>query len=95
MFVQAQSKIKMSTFFGCILKWLQPLTAHSRQLLCVQPNDSGKRNTAKSCTEYSQCICSVLLQDLSGSITLLLTILKEILFFSSGHGAIMAYVKNL
>ena len=61
MFVQAQSKIKMSTFFGCILKSLQPLTVHSRQLLCVQPNDNGKRNTAKSCAEYSQCICSVYL----------------------------------
>ena len=35
------------------------LLQRSHQLLCVQPNDSGKRNTAKSCTEYSQNTCSV------------------------------------
>ena len=38
---------------------LQPLAVHSHWLLCVQPNYSWKRNTAKSCTEYSQFICSV------------------------------------
>ena len=59
MFEQPKTKIQIGAFFGCILDSLQPLAVHSHQLLCVQPNDSGKRNTAKSCTEYSQFICSV------------------------------------
>ena len=31
----------------------------NHQLFCVQPNYSGKRNTAKGCTEYRRNICSV------------------------------------
>ena len=60
MFEQPKTKIQIGALFGCISDSLQPLAVHSHQLLCVQPNDSGKRNTAKSCTEYSQYICSVL-----------------------------------
>ena len=59
MFEQPKTKIQICALFGCISDSLQPLAVHSHQLLCVQPNDSGKRNTAKSCTEYSQFICSV------------------------------------
>ena len=55
-----KTKIQIGALFGCISDSLQPLAVHSHQLLCVQPNDSGKCNTAKSCTEYSQFICSVL-----------------------------------
>ena len=44
---------------SCTSDSLQPLTVHSHRLLCVQPMDSGKCNTAKSCTEYSHFICSV------------------------------------
>ena len=58
MFEQPKTKIQIGALFGCISDSLQPLAVHSHQLLCVQPNDSGKRNTAKSCTEYSQYICS-------------------------------------
>ena len=36
------------------------MTVRDHQLLYVQPNYSGKRNTAKGCTEYSRNICSVL-----------------------------------
>ena len=59
MFEQPKTKIQIGALFGCISDSIQPLAVHSHQLLCVQPNDSGKRNTAKSCTEYSQYICSV------------------------------------
>ena len=59
MFEQPKTKIQIGALFGCISDSLQPLAVHSHQLLCVQPNDSGKRNTAKSCTECSQYICSV------------------------------------
>ena len=59
MFEQPKTKIQIGALFGCISDSLQPLAVHSHQLLCVQPNDSGKRNTAKSCTEYSQYISSV------------------------------------
>ena len=55
-----QLNIQIGTFFGCISDSVQPLTVHSHRLLCVQPNYSWKRNTAKSSTEYSQFICSVL-----------------------------------
>ena len=51
-----QIDIQIGTFFGCISDSVQPLTVHSHQLLYVQPNYSGKRSTAKSCTEYLQCI---------------------------------------
>ena len=54
-----RKKIPTSTFQNCNSISLQPLTAHSHWLLWVQPNYSWKRNTAKSCTEYSQNICSV------------------------------------
>ena len=59
MFEQPKTKIQIGALFGCISDSLQPLAVHSHQLLCVQPNDSDKRNTAKSCTEYSHYICSV------------------------------------
>ena len=60
MFVQAKTKkIQIGTFFGCNSGSVQPLTVHSHQLLCVKPNYSGTHNTAKSCTEYSHYICSV------------------------------------
>ena len=59
LFVQATKNILVYTLFSCILDSVQPLTVHSHQLLCVQPNYSGKRNTAKSCIEHSQNICSV------------------------------------
>ena len=59
MFEQPKTKIQIGALFGCISDSIQPLAVHSHQLLCVQPNDSGKHNTAKSCTEYSQYICSV------------------------------------
>ena len=54
-----QLNIQIGTFFGCISDSVQPLTVRSHRLLCVEPNYSWKRNTAKSCTEYSQNICSV------------------------------------
>ena len=54
-----QLNIQIGTFFGCISDSVQPLTVRSHRLLCVQPNYSWKHNTAKSCTEYSQFICSV------------------------------------
>ena len=55
-----QLNIQIGTFFGCISDSVQPyLTVRGHRLLCVQPNYSWKRNTAKSCTEYSQFICSV------------------------------------
>ena len=47
---------------SCNSNSLQPFAVHSHWLLCVQPNYSWKRNTAKSCTEYSQNICSVQLR---------------------------------
>ena len=47
------------TFFGCISDSLQPLTVHCHWLWSVQPIYSGICNTAKSCTQYSQNICSV------------------------------------
>ena len=59
MFEQPKTKFQIGALFGCISDSLQPLAVYSHQLLFVQPNDSGKRNTAKSCTEYSQYICSV------------------------------------
>ena len=53
------SNFLQAASLSCISNSLQTLAVDSHQLLCVQPNDSGKRNTAKSCTEYSQFICSV------------------------------------
>ena len=50
------------TFFGCISDSLQPLTVHCHWLWSVQPIYSGICNTAKSCTQYSQNICSVNIQ---------------------------------
>ena len=54
-----QQNFPISTFYSCISDSVQPLAVHSHWLLHVQPDYSGKRNTAKSCTEYSQYICSV------------------------------------
>ena len=45
-FEQPKTKIQIGALFGCISDSLQPLAVHSHQLPCVQPNDSGKRNTA-------------------------------------------------
>ena len=59
MFEKPKPKIQIGALFGCISDSLQPLAVHSHQLLCVQPNDSGKRNTVKSFTEYILYICSV------------------------------------
>ena len=59
MLVMWQRKFWQATVYGCILDSVQPLAVCNHQLLFVQPNYSGKRNTAKSCIEYSQNICSV------------------------------------
>ena len=52
------SNFPQAPSLSCNSNSLQPLAVRSHQLLCLQPNDSGKRNTAKSCTEFSQFICS-------------------------------------
>ena len=48
-----QKQIPTDTFFSCNQDSSQPLTVHCCWLYSVQPDDIGKRNTAKSCTEYS------------------------------------------
>ena len=62
------------TFFSCISNSVQPLTVHCHWLYWVQPYCCGTRNTAKSCTGYSQNICSV--QDMSNEYSLTHPLLK-------------------
>ena len=57
--LKQKQKIQIGNLFNCNSDSVQPLTVHSHQLLCVQPNYSGTCNTAKSCTKYSHHICSV------------------------------------
>ena len=56
MFVPITKNIQICTFCGFIESVL-PLAGPSHQLVCVQPNYSGKCNTVIGCTAYSQYIC--------------------------------------
>ena len=53
MFVPITKNIQICTFCGFIESVL-PLAGPSHQLVCVQPNYSGKCNTVIGCTAYSQ-----------------------------------------